>query len=113
MNSNTAPLDDQRLMDAAELGKLIGRSTKSVKIDSSRRPETLPPRFQIPGTRKLAWRVADVRAWMEALADIMAQKRVAAAAFAKKVGFKSTETARPFHLGERHRGAEATEKAKS
>jgi hypothetical protein len=61
--------EDLQLLDCSELGKLIGRSTKTIREDSRRRPETLPPRFVVPGSNRLMWRVVDVRAWMQVLAE--------------------------------------------
>lgn len=60
-----------------ELGRLIGRSGQMIRVDASRRPETLPPRFVVPGTRKLLWRLVDVREWMEALAELEQERRAA------------------------------------
>jgi hypothetical protein len=74
-----APLpwtEDLQTIGPEELGRLIGRSTKTIKVDASRKPETLPPRFEIPGTRLLRWRVVDVRRWMEAISAIAEADRV-------------------------------------
>ena len=88
--------DELRLLDASDLGKLLGRGTKSIKVDVSRRPHTLPPVFKVPGTRLLKWRRADVRAWLEAIADLERQKRIAGHAITS------------FHLGKKSIGAAAT-----
>ncbi len=99
--------EDLQLIDASSLGKLIGRSTKSIKIDANRRPETLPPRFVIPGTRKVQWRVADVRRWMEALAAVEENRRLEARRLEARTGIKLTQR-QPVHLGRRDLGAKAT-----
>lgn len=104
--------DDDTLIDASELGKLIGRSTTTVKIDVSRRPETLPPRFIIPGTRKVMWRVKDVREWMEAIADEEKERHAAHAAAARKVNME-VPPMQSFYLGWRARGAKANERMKA
>ncbi|WP_284617469.1 hypothetical protein [Aquabacterium humicola] len=62
------------LIDAAELASLVHRSLKSVRVDSIRRPETLPPRYIIPGTRKLLWRLEDVKEWMDEISIVEAER---------------------------------------
>lgn len=49
----------------AELAKLLMRSEQTIRSDVHRRPHTLPPRFQVPGTRKLVWLKTDVVVWLE------------------------------------------------
>lgn len=108
-NPTTNPAwDDLATIDASELGKLIGRSTKSIKVDVSRRPDTLPPTFRIPGTRKIVWRVVDVRAWMQAIAELETERRRVAAEVMKKTG-GGTAIHNPFHLGRKDIGLKATE----
>lgn len=101
-------LEDQRMIDCSELGKLIGRSTKSIRIDASRRPDTLPPTFKIPGTAKLKWRVKDVRAWLEALAEIEAERRVIARQLAHRAGHSSDNVIKSFAIGRKDLGLAAT-----
>lgn len=60
-------LDDLKLLDVNALSKVLHRSAATLKADATRRPETLPPRFQIPGTRKLLWLESDVVEWMKKL----------------------------------------------
>lgn len=104
---NTKTLEDLETIDASYLGKLIGRSTKSIMVDVSQRPETLPPRLVIPGSRKVLWRVVDVREWMQALADMEKERREAARAASGDPFFVHT-----FHLGVDRRGAAATKRMK-
>ena len=49
------------------LAKLLCRSVNTIRVDASRRPESLPPRLVIPGTRNLLWVEADVLDWLNAL----------------------------------------------
>lgn len=105
-------LVDLQTINASELGKLIGRSTKSIMVDACRRPETLPPRFRIPGTRRLMWRVVDVREWMNALAAIQAEQRAAAREFARKQGI-TDHGHKSFVLGHVRQGAAATARMKA
>ena len=63
-------LDDEQLIGTADLAKLMGRSQKAIRIAASRCPNTLPPRFRVPGTRLLRWRKKDVKAWMDTIAAL-------------------------------------------
>lgn len=58
-------LQELRLINARELGRLLGRTEVSIRTDAGRRPDTLPPRFRPPGARKLRWRLSEVKAWMD------------------------------------------------
>ena len=86
MTAHSLPscFDGYETIGPTELGILIGRSTKSIRLDSSRRPETLPPKFVVPGCRLLRWRTSDVRAWMDALVQIEMNKRRQESDFAKR-----------------------------
>ena len=53
------------LLDLSALSRLLGRSPETVRRDLRRNPEAVPPRVQVPGTRLLRWREADVQAWLE------------------------------------------------
>ena len=55
-----------KLLDIQELAELLGRSTETIRKDVRRRPDAVPPRLVIPGTRLLRWRASDVEAWLEA-----------------------------------------------
>ena len=96
--STNAIIDELQTLGPMELSRLIGRTPKCIKTDCHRRPETLPPRFVIPGTRKLLWRVKDVRDWMDALAKQQAEERAEqqrrAPEFARIAGMKPVDMAR-------------------
>lgn len=70
-----AGFEGYELIGSIQLGQILGRSPKSIQIDASRRPESLPPRFVIPGCRLVRWRKKDVIEWMDALAKIEQDKR--------------------------------------
>jgi hypothetical protein len=91
-----APLHDYLLVGPSVLGKLLGRATRSIKLDVHRAPQSLPPRFSVPGSNKLAWRIKEIKEWMDALAELQAERRVAQAAN------------KPFHLGSKSVGERAT-----
>lgn len=52
------------LLDLDELAQLLGRSPQTIKRDLRRNPDAVPPRLQLPGTRLLRWREADVDSWL-------------------------------------------------
>jgi hypothetical protein len=103
--STNAIIDELQTIGPEELGRLIGRTRKSIKVDCHRRPQTLPPRFRIPGTRKLLWRVKDVRDWMDALAAQQAEERRKAVEVASRVGMKPADMMRALreHLAPKRR----------
>lgn len=53
-----------RLLDLGELSQLLGRSPQTIRKDLRRRPDAVPPRLRLPGTRLLRWRAADVEHWL-------------------------------------------------
>lgn len=48
-----------------ELSTLIHRAVPTIKSDINRKPESLPPRIVIPGSKKLVWLESDVLHWLE------------------------------------------------
>lgn len=58
MNLNIFPLDIE------ELGKIIKRRPSSISSDLVRNPESLPPHFKAPGTRKPLWLPTTVESWL-------------------------------------------------
>ena len=58
-------INDIRMLHAEDLAPLLGRAASTIKTDVRRRPETLPPRFKIPGSNRVMWLEADVLAWIE------------------------------------------------
>lgn len=61
--ANSTPLDDE-LLNSEDLARMLRRSVASIWTESSRAPERLPPRVQVPNTRKLYWRKSTVLAWL-------------------------------------------------
>ena len=59
-------IDNIRMLRAEDLAPLLGRAVSTIKTDVRRRPQTLPPRFKIPGSNRVMWLEADVLAWIEA-----------------------------------------------
>jgi len=53
------------LLNLQALARLLGRSPHTLRSDIRRNPAAVPPRLQLPGTRLLRWREADVLAWLE------------------------------------------------
>jgi hypothetical protein len=48
-----------------ELSTLIFRAVPTIKNDLYRKPNSLPPRIVMPGSKKLVWLESDVIDWME------------------------------------------------
>ena len=55
----------EKLLTPKDLADLLRLSPETVKADSRRAPEKLPPRFKRPGSNRLLWRQGDVDQWME------------------------------------------------
>lgn len=53
------------LLDLQALAQLLGRSPQTIRRDLRRNPDAVPPRLQLPGTRLLRWREADVARWLD------------------------------------------------
>lgn len=58
--------DALKIVGIAYLAPLVGRAESTIRVDVSRRPETLPPRLVIPGSNKVMWLESDVLAWLNA-----------------------------------------------
>ena len=56
--------DLERLLTLDDLAEMLGRGAQTIKKDLKRNPAAVPPRLQLPGTRLLRWRAADVQAWL-------------------------------------------------
>ena len=54
-----------RTIDVVKLSEIIYRAVPTIKSDLIRKPESLPPRILIPGSKKLVWLEADVLSWLE------------------------------------------------
>jgi hypothetical protein len=58
-----------KLLDVNDLAKLLHKTKRTVEVDVTRRPQSLPPRLRMPGSRKVLWLEADVHKWLEALRE--------------------------------------------
>ena len=56
---------EPKLVDITYMAKLLHKTKRTVEVDVTRRPHTLPPRVRIPGSRKVLWREEDVLTWLE------------------------------------------------
>ena len=55
-----------------ELSTLIFRAVPTIKNDLYRKPNSLPPRIVMPGSKKLVWLESDVIDWMEKCRAVVA-----------------------------------------
>lgn len=83
-----------QIITPAELAMLLHRSVRTIKVDVTRNPQTLPPVFRPPGTKKIMFRLVDVQKWMEALAALAAHERLKASAEAERLGVKGVKAPR-------------------
>jgi predicted DNA-binding transcriptional regulator AlpA len=60
------------LIDIDGLARLLNRNAATIRRDLRRNPDAVPPRLQLPGTRLLRWREADIAAWLNALGSSQA-----------------------------------------
>ena len=58
--------DAVETLGVADLSRILRRTPRTITNDLHRRPESLPPRLRIPGSRRLLWLRRDVDAWLEA-----------------------------------------------
>jgi predicted DNA-binding transcriptional regulator AlpA len=58
-------MTNTKTLGPRELATILHRAVETVKTDSRRRPETLPPRLKIPGSNRLLWLESDVEAWLQ------------------------------------------------
>lgn len=54
----------QALLTVEELATYLHKSVASIRSDSTRNPQSLPPICRLPGTKRLLWRIEDVQAWI-------------------------------------------------
>jgi predicted DNA-binding transcriptional regulator AlpA len=59
-------MTDTKTLGPRELAAILKKGVDTIKTDSRRRPETLPPRLKIPGSNRLLWLESDVVAWLQA-----------------------------------------------
>lgn len=52
------------LLTVDQLSQYIHKSVASIRSDSTRNPQSLPPICRLPGTKRLLWRVEDVERWI-------------------------------------------------
>jgi predicted DNA-binding transcriptional regulator AlpA len=50
---------------AEDIAELLHKDTRTVMNDLRRRPNTLPPKLMIPGSRKPIWLEEDVHQWIK------------------------------------------------
>lgn len=58
--------DDLVLVSVDGLAQILHKRVTSIRSDAVRNPQALPPRCELPGTRRLLWRRRDIAAWLAA-----------------------------------------------
>lgn len=53
-----------------QVAMILQRSVKSIKVDVTRNPHSLPTIMRVPHSRKLVVRAVDMQKWMEGLAEL-------------------------------------------
>ena len=77
--------EELRTYTVEQLAVILKRSVKSIKVDVTRNPGSLPPVFRIPGSRKILFRHVDLRAWMDELSFNAVRRREAEALALKRM----------------------------
>jgi len=63
-------MENQRqILGPDELADMLGMAASTLKRDAHRKPEKLPPRVKMPGTNRMAWKLATVQAWIAQLEE--------------------------------------------
>ena len=60
-------MNNLKTLGPDDLAPLLGRAVSTIKADVRRRPESLPPRLLIPGSKQLLWLEQDVVEWIQKL----------------------------------------------
>lgn len=53
------------LLTVKDLAEILKKSPSSVKSDLTRNPQSLPPSVRIPSSRRVLFRLHDVKQWLE------------------------------------------------
>ena len=68
--------DRPNIVGPEYLSQLLQRKVSTIRTDASRRPESLPPRLLIPGTRNLMWVEQDVLNWLNSFRPEAEKRKV-------------------------------------
>lgn len=58
---------EPKLLNTKDLARLLRKAPRTIEVDVTRRPHSLPPRLRIPGSRRVVWLESDVLKWLESL----------------------------------------------
>lgn len=53
-----------KILKIDDLAKILRKSPVTIRVDVSRRPQTLPPRLVMPGSNRVIWAESDVNEWL-------------------------------------------------
>lgn len=54
----------EKTLGPDDLAKILHRKESTIRTDCRRRPQSLPPRLKIPGSRRLLWLESEVSKWL-------------------------------------------------
>lgn len=57
-----------QLLTIEQLAELLHKTPSSIRTDRVRKPDSLPPSFTLPGSRKVLYKSDAVNDWLNALA---------------------------------------------
>jgi predicted DNA-binding transcriptional regulator AlpA len=60
-------MDDLETIGIEEIAKILRKAPETVRVDVTRKPETLPPRLNIPGSKRVLWLRSDVNDWLRSM----------------------------------------------
>ncbi len=61
--------DSHQLIGIDELAKMIDRKRNTIRVDVTRRPDTLPPKVKLPGSRRVLFKKDDVKKWIDSFTE--------------------------------------------
>ena len=60
-----------QLIGLKELAKMLDRKLSTLQVDVTRRPDTLPPKVILPGSRRVVFKKVDVQKWIDDHTEVM------------------------------------------
>lgn len=64
-----------KFLTPEDLSEIIKKKASTIRADINRKPHTLPPRFILPGSRRVVFLESDVHKWLTICAQNEANKK--------------------------------------